>query len=329
MNYFVNVPSSFPIRVKSNAPEIKVPLYDRVIAKVTRSPLFETLLRRSGLDAQIQKVDSGEIFTAKLSGARALQLFYIDALTNHGQFFFSLLSQSPQIIEDLLTPLRRDEQILILQQFGQPVPVLTAFTAKNCGALLAHLNDRCLIEPVLDKLLSHSDLETKAATLCGLFNGDKLDFSLLLGLNQTMSPHPEANSDSDKCCLVSAALRLAQKCHNTELACYLHIFTALIFHALPRYKNYWSECTGLPADACPVHTDAPGLHASLAKLTLRNVLALSEATDSEKLLDLATRLGWRRIQSRSIATLQNPDPAAGDFIYRTFEALLPHRIASY
>ena len=319
-------PGSRIITDSFGSPVVPIPALDRLVAKVTGSPLLVTLARRSGLDVtNLQHMSPKEINRTirTLSGRRTLQLFYIDATTNNSQLLAALLEENPDILEQLVQSLSRNERNWVLQLFGEPAPSLTPPAAENCALMLSRLSDRQNIAPILTQLLSQSDTVSEAAALEGLYQGQQLDFGLLEDLSKAFSPQAGQTRDAGRD-MISNCYWNAQRNQNTPLAKHLQVFMDMMYQSLPQYKEYWSTCTGQPAENCPVSHNYPSFHSNLSRLTLGTVNNLCKTTDETDFINIATNQGWKKIQARSSATLRNPDAATGDFIFRTFEEFKPH-----
>ena len=312
------------ILMNGTTPTVNIPLLDRIVASITRTSLISSLAKRAGLNlAALSTMSEKAVvkMVRTLSGRRALQLFYLDATTNNSVLLSRLMENHPDILEQLVLSLTKDERRWVMKLFGEPAPELSPPAAENCALMLARLGDRTSIAPVLDQLLSHSGMETGAAALTGLFYGHQLDFGLVAGISRKYAQDHDLSDQGQD--MVSACHAMAKQGQNVPLATHLQVFMELMYKSLPKYKEYWASCTRLPAHDCPVSDSFPSLEANLSQLTPETVKSLCHATSEDELTTLATNLGWRKIQSRSSATLRNPDAATGDFLCRTFAESQP------
>ncbi len=305
-------------------PDINVPLQDRCIAKLMGISVLEQIVRRTGLKPCLQSTfpsrESARILE-RISTERVLQLFAEDA-RNGSQLLLVLLLNKPNLLEQLLRPMGRQQRQWVLQLFGENPPHISEQAATSCGLLLTRLQDPRMITPVLTTLLRHASTPVKAAALHGLFEGGRLNFSQLMTLANGLAPASEEQPAAGQDVIV-AALKQAREYENVRLMNHLHIYVALMYRSLPRYQEYWAQCTGLPQSSCPVGGDPDALRAGLGLLSQTLVTRLYSALNEDALLSLTAHLGWRKIQPKSAATLRNPGPAIGDFIFRTFSSLLP------
>ena len=310
------------ILMSGGTPTVTISLLDRIVARMTRTPLIFSLARRAGLNlASLNTMSEKAVIKMirSLSGRRALQLFYLDATTNSSILLSRLMEQHPDILEQLVFSLSKEERRWVMKLFGQPAPELSPPAAENCALLLARLGDKASIASALHQLLSHSGVESGAAALAGLYRGQLLDFGLVSGISSTYSEGHALGDHGRE--IVTTCQSLAEHSHNGALAQHLQVFMELMYESLPRYRQYWADCTRLPAQDCPVSDSFPSLNANLGQLTPNTVQSLCHANSDDELTTLAAKLGWRKIQSRSSATLRNPDAATGDFLCRTFSQL--------
>ena len=311
----------------SGSPMVSIPLVDRILSSVTGQPLLTTMIRRSGLNLeQLNQMNLAQQnrLIRSLSGRRALQLFYIDAMTNQCVLLTRLLEGYPHILEQIVTSLSPTERVWVFQMFKQPVPELSAPAAEHAAQLLSHQLDRKNLVKTLTRLLSRSKTESGAAALSGLFQEQKLDFGLISEISHGFQApdHLEDFCRDQGRDIVESCHWHAQQHNEKELANHIQIYMDLIYQALPQYKDYWASCTRLPPEDCPVNDEFQSLPVSLTRLTPMVVEALCKADREDELVSLASQLGWKKIQSQSSATLRNPDAATGDFIYRVFSAEL-------
>ncbi len=285
---------------------------------------MEQIVRRTGLKPCLQNTFPARQcarILERISTERLLQLFAEDA--RHGsQLLLVLLLNKPNLLEQMLRPMGRQQRQWVLELFGENPPTMSEQAATSCALLLTRLRDPRMIAPVLTTLLRYASTSVQAAALHGLFEGGCLNYGQLMTLVNGLAPatdeQPAAGQD-----VIVAALKQARECENIRLMNHLHIYVALMYRSLPRYQEYWSQCTGLPMASCPVGGDPDALRANLGLLSQTLVTRLYSALNEDALLSLTAHLGWRKIQPLSAATLRNPGPAIGDFIFRTFSSLLP------
>ena len=311
----------------SGSPVVPIPVLDRFISSMSGAPLIDTMIKRSGLNlSRLSQLSTAELnkLIRTLSGRRALQLFYIDATTNQSALLSSLLELQPELFEQIIASLSKSERLWVFQTFEQPAPELSAPAAEHAAQAMAHHIERKNLAPIWGRILAHSRTESGAAALSGLYHERKLDFALINEIIQMFSP-PEHLDDRCRDLgrdIVSSCHWHAQQIHDNSLTNHLQIYMDLMYQALPQYGEYWSACTGLPADDCPVSDKFQSLAISLARLTPQTVRALCQSRDEDEFVSIAAHYGWNKIRSQSSATLRNPDAATGDFIYRVFSAEL-------
>ena len=311
----------------NGSPVVPIPMLDRLISSMTGASLIDTMVRRSGLNLnRLTQLTTPELnkLVKTLSGRRALQLFYIDAKTNQGTLLTSLLELQPDLLEQVISSLSRSERLWVFQTFNQPAPQLSAPAAEHAAQMMAHYIERKNLAPLIGQLLSQSRTEAGAAALSGLYHERRLDFALLDEVSKTFSPseHLEDYCRDQGRDVIASCHWHAQQVDDSNLANHLQIYMDLMYQALPQYKDYWSSCTELAPEDCPVGGPYKSLPVHLARLTPEAVTKLSQAREEEELVALAAQFGWKKIKSQSAATLRNPDAATGDFIYRVFNAEL-------
>ncbi len=311
----------------SGSPVVPIPMMDRLLSRMTGQSLIATIVRRSKLDlSQLSSMSpsrQSKLIRA-ISGRRALQLFFIDATTNHSKVLTSLLEYHPHILDQVVSSLSKRERVWVFQMFQQPAPELSAPASEHAAQLLAHQVDHKNLAPIMSRLISCSTTEAGAAALSGLYHEQKLDFGLLSEISSSFTaPDHLADPCRDQGRdIVESCHWHAQQHHEKGLTRHMQIYMDLMYQALPQYRDYWSSCTGLPAESCPINDKFESLFASLSRLTPQTVEELCYSQNEEELIATASRHGWKKIQSQSSATLRNPDAATGDFIFRVFSAEL-------
>ena len=298
--------------------QVPLPLRDRLVARLMGGSLLTTLARKPGWRSGRMQALAGRELAAigrALSGIRALRLFSVDARTNRSRFLAQLLAECPVEAEQMLRSLTPDERVHVLSLFGFEAPVLTPEAAGNGAIVVVRVCERRHQARVLLRLLACSGRRSRAAALSYLYDSQDLDFGLLFAMHQ-LSP---AGKSGD---LVASCLVQMRSCIDGRLGDYLETFQSLVDQALPCYLAYWSRCTGLPAAACPV--GATQLADWLAGLTPEVWQGLCHQGGAG-FRDGAARLGWRKVQPRSSATLRHPAAAMGDFLYRTLSARTQQR----
>ena len=308
-------------------PDFDAPVMDRYIARLRSISVLEQMIHSTGLKAALREhlsEEQCERILQKLSSERILQLFSEDARSG-SRLLFSLLLNNTLLLECILNRLHKSEQQWILQLFGERPPALSEEMATEYVLLLTRLNSARIVAPVLITLLRNSDATIKTVVLEGLFAREALNFGMLMTLTRKFASNGNEHAGSEQE-IIAMMLERARQVGNTELTNHLHIYIALIYRSLPRYQQYWAQCTELPVSSCPVAVDSPTFKANLYQLTQAFVQELYQITDDDDLLSVTAPIGWRNIQARSKATLSNPEPAIGDFIFRTFVSLLPGTI---
>ncbi|CAM3481005.1 hypothetical protein PAHA111176_03445 [Parendozoicomonas haliclonae] len=295
------------------------------MARITKTPLLDVLINRLGLEASAigpGKPANTRKIKRLLTSDKVLQLFSEDTRANQNQLLISLISDTPETIELLLSALSREQKRSVLLLFGRQPPALSTQAAAKYAMLLARSNEPASIRAVLPGILQNSGMKAIGAALASLYQENCLDYGLLLNLIQSLTTedkHPEP--------LAATILRSTRQQQNHAMHKHIQVFYSLIFQALPDYQNYWAQCTGLPAEDCPVQTDSLSLQSSLMHLSQQVVEQLCSAQSHEDLVNFTSQHSWRKIQPKASATLKNPDPATGDFIFRAFASLLPQKVA--
>ena len=297
---------------------VPLPLRDRLVARLMGGALLNTLAGKAGwragrmhslAQAELARIGRG------LSGIRALRLFSVDARTNRSRLLAQLLAECPVEAEQMLRSLTPDERVHVLSLFGFEAPVLTPEAAGNAAIVLVRVCERRHQAKVLLRLLACSGRRSRAAALSYLYDSQDLDFGLLFAMHQLSPP-------GKGCDLVASCLVQMRSCIDGRLGDYLETFQALVDQALPCYLAYWSRCTGLAPAACPV--GGTRFADWLACLTPEVLQGLCHQGGSGFRTG-AARLGWRKVQPRSSATLRHPAAAMGDFLFRTLSARTQQR----
>ncbi|MCY4471337.1 MAG: hypothetical protein OXC07_00740 [Kistimonas sp.] len=286
-------------------PRVHVSLKDRLAARLVGGSLTASLARRAGLCGRKR------LFVGRpVSAAHALKLFYVDARENRGRFLAELLSDRPDVAEQMLLSLSEEERVEVLCLFGYPAPVLMPDAAGNGTTLLARTCQQHRIASTLARLLEHSGEVARGASLERLYDVGCLDFGILFELHRLFVSG--LGKDPVASCLQQMRTRM-----DPQLVRYLETFQSLINRALPRYCAYWARCTGLPSSACPVRDmiAAGGLACLTPEVLDRLCQDDASGFDAE-----TARLGWRKVQPRSSTTLRHSRAAMDDFLFRTFSA---------
>ena len=304
-----------------------VPLLDRLIAKATGHPLITVLARRSGLDLlnSSHSPHEQERLAKKMTRSRIVQLFYIDSTTNSSALWLSLLENHPQFVMQMFLTLSRQQCCRVLRNFDCPVPALSNAAATTVAELMTRIVDRKGIMPLFEKVYRKSTVEVAAHALETLYRKQRLDYGLLNQLSclQNQAGLADDLPQQDWGSLVIATCH--EQAHlrgDSALFDYLQIYMDLIYRALPRYREYWSLCTEAEQHDCPVHTEHQSLLACMRMMTPELIRSMTQTTCEDSLLSLTARKDWKRIHSRSTATLRHADAATGDFIYRSFVSWL-------